>query len=37
MVSCMLLKEKFQAGPQKIDFEILTVTFNEEISDEFFK
>ena len=22
---------------QKIDFEILTVTFNEEISDEFFK
>ena len=30
-------KREIQAGPQKIDFEILTVTFNEEISDEFFK
>ena len=30
-------KREIQAGPQKIDFEILTVTFNDEISDEFFK
>jgi zinc protease len=30
-------RREIQAGPQKIDFEILTVTFNDEISDEFFK
>ena len=30
-------KREILAGPQKIDFEILSVKFNEEISDEFFK
>ena len=30
-------KREVLAGPQKIDFEILSVKFNEEISDEFFK
>jgi hypothetical protein len=30
-------KREILAGPQKIDFEIISVKFNEEISDEFFK
>ena len=30
-------KREILAGPQKIDFEILSVKFNEEISNEFFK
>ena len=37
MVFYMHLKEKSTAGPQKIEFEITSVIFNEEISDEFFK
>ena len=30
-------KREINAGPQKIEFEITNVIFNEEISDEFFK
>ena len=30
-------KREINAGPQKIEFEITSVIFNEEISDEFFK
>lgn len=30
-------KREILAGPQKINFEIISVKFNEEISDEFFK
>ena len=30
-------KREINAGPQKIEFEITSVVFNEEISDEFFK
>ena len=30
-------KREILAGPQKIDFEIISVKFNEEILDEFFK
>ena len=30
-------KREITAGPQKIEFEITSVIFNEEISDEFFK